>query len=126
LKTFRPYIVGKETVLKNETTENHRHLNNIPVKAANSEMIEHTAMEFSDIWEKADHRRHDLTLALIVYLERQRWAEDDIRDLVVILVKTTGKGAEHIAQVHYAYGKDSKKYGLPTIIEIEGEINGDR
>ncbi len=99
----------------------------LPLKSASSEIVKHASDEISDIWAKAEHRRHDLTLALIGYLEKQGWTEDNIKSLISILVEKTGKGREHVAQVHYSYGKtgkEGKTKGLPTIIEIEGELNG--
>lgn len=101
----------------------------LPVKSASPKMIEDSANELLYIWEKADHRRHDLALAIIGYLGKQGWTEADIEALIVLLVEKTGKGREHISQVHYSYGKsgkDGKAKGLPTIIEIEGEINGNK
>lgn len=114
INTLRPYLLKKENHTGKSFTLS-------PTKASKV-TIEKTASEFLELWNNADGMRHNLTLALTGYLERRGWLESDITSVLITLVKDTGKGHEHISQVHYAYGNKERKYGLPTILSIEEVI----
>jgi len=84
------------------------------------EMIEKVAMDLLPEWIKADHKRHVMTLAIIGTWERLGWTMSEVQALIDTLIRESGKGQEHSAQVRYAYGKGGRKYGIPTLKQISG------
>jgi len=95
-------------------------------KEVTSEQIEKLVSRLSETWEKANHLRHILTLAVIGTCEKWGWDQGSIEKVMRGLVQRTGIGCEHLAQVKYAYGWGSRKYGLPTIKKIMEVVENDR
>ena len=84
------------------------------------EMIEKVAMDLLPEWTNADHKRHVMTLAIIGTWERLGWSMSEVQALIDTLIRESGKGHEHSAQVRYAYGRGDRKYGIPTLKQISG------
>jgi len=82
------------------------------------EQIQKVATELLPGWIKADHVRHNLTLALIGTCERVGWSRSEVQALVDTLIRDSGKGQEHSAQVRYAYGRGDRRYGIPTLKQV--------
>lgn len=87
-----------------------------------NDQVTEVVEELIDLWNNADGRRHDLTLAIIGFLEKRRWRKEDVRSALEQLVSKSNKGREHLAQVNYAYGRTGKKWGLPMILRIQKEV----
>jgi len=86
------------------------------------EMIRKVAFDLLPEWTKADHKRHVMTLAIIGTWERLGWSRSEVQALIDTLITESGKGHEHSAQVRYAYGRGDRKYGIPTLNQISGEL----
>lgn len=96
-------------------------------KEVTIDMIHRVAEDLRTLWANSDHYRHDLTMAIVGYLERRGWPKQDIERVIGNLVNITGKGSEHFSQVKYLHGKPGKKYGMPMIKAIEEAVeNGNR
>jgi len=124
LEVFRPFIVGNEK-LDNAPESAHKNQHgpgSNKVEPATQEMIGDVVSDLLLMWDNGDGKRHRLTLAIIGFLERRGWTEHDIQSVMEQLTASTGKGYDHVAQVHYVYGKGQSKYGLPTIKAIAEEV----
>jgi hypothetical protein len=86
------------------------------------EMIEKVAMDLLPEWTNADHKRHVMTLAIIGTWERLGWSRSEVQALIDTLIRESGKGQEHSAQVRYAYGRGDRKYGIPTLKQISEDL----
>jgi hypothetical protein len=112
LDALEPFLLKKERAASHPPPRYER------ISRVTHEQIEKTATDLLPAWVRADHRRHNLTLAIIGSCERSGWARKDINDLLVKLAEYSGKGREHVSQVDYVYGRDGKKYGFPTLTAI--------
>jgi len=79
------------------------------------EQIQKVATVLLPAWIKADHVRHNLTLAIVGTCERARWTENDVQTLVDLLIEKSGRGQEHAIQIKYAYGRKTRKFGIPSL-----------
>jgi hypothetical protein len=86
------------------------------------EMIEKVALDLLPEWTNADHKRHVMTLAIIGTWERLGWSMSEVQALIDTLIRESGKGQEHSAQVRYAYGRGDRKYGIPTLKQISEDL----
>ncbi len=91
--------------------------------AVADQQINDQADQLLDLWIRADHRRHDLTLALVGFYERRGWTLDNIQAVVDELIEASGKGHEHSSMVASAFHTDRAKWGLPMIMAIEKEVS---
>jgi len=107
-----PFLLKKTQATNKKETPYER------VEAVTLAQIKKTAEDLLPAWIKADHRRHALTLAIIGTCERSGWSKTDVKSLVDLLVKNSNKGHEHSTQVNYAYGRGSRKYGIPTLKQL--------
>jgi len=79
------------------------------------EQIQKVATGLLPAWIKADHVRHNLTLAIVGTCERAQWTENDVQTLVDLLIEKSGRGQEHAIQIKYAYGRKTRKFGIPSL-----------
>jgi len=88
--------------------------------------VEELISALSETWRKANHLRHVLTLAIIGTCEKWGWDQGSIDRVMSGLIRRTGIGDEHLAQVKYAYGRGGRRYGLPTIKKVMEAVGNDR
>jgi hypothetical protein len=112
LEALQPFLLKKNPQVSTYKTVHER------VNVVTPEQITKAASDLLPAWAKADHKRHALTLAIIGTCERSGWSKTDIQTLIDTMIKDSGKGVEHAAQVRYAYGREGKKYGIPALKEI--------
>jgi len=94
-------------------------------KEVTPEQIEEMISALSETWQKANHLRHVLTLAIIGTCEKWAWDKGSVEKVENGLIQRTGIGYEHLVQVKYAYGRGGRKYGLPTIKKIMEAVEDD-
>lgn len=114
MKWLAPYLLKKESAVNHTAT--------LSPKNATESMVMKVRDELLEVWIKADGQRHALTLAIVGYLERKGWIESDIASVISSLIELSKKGYEHLPQVHYAFGRGERKWGLPMILAIEEGI----
>jgi len=95
-------------------------------KEVTPEQIEEMISALSETWQKANHLRHVLTLAIIATCEKWAWDKGSVEKVVNGLIQRTGIGYEHLVQVKYAYGRGGRRYGLPTIKKVMEAVGNDR
>ena len=78
--------------------------------------------ELLAVWKRADHRRHDLTLAICGNLQKNGWSVEDAKYVISGLIRLSGKGREHVKVVRSAMAESERKYGLPHIIQIAKQV----
>ena len=105
-----------------ETESHGGHKKTVGLHYVPDENVQNEITAFLKIWDKADHTRHDLTLAICGFLKRNGWPENAIQRVIDGLVEKTGKGHEHRSQVRYNYIHQGKEYGLPMISQIIKEL----
>ena len=86
------------------------------------EMIRKVALDLLPEWTNANHKRHLMTLSIIGIWERLGWSRSEVQALIDTLIRESGKGQEHSAQVRYAYGRESRRYGIPTLKQISEDL----
>lgn len=84
---------------------------------------EEVVEQFLDVWMKADHRRHELTLSICGYLQRKGFTASDLEQIIGELVAVSKKGDEHIKTVRRVFNEKPHKWGLPRILQIENEVS---
>ena len=94
-------------------------------KEVTTRQVEELISALSETWQKANHMRHVLTLAIIGTCEKCAWDKGSVEKVISGLIQRTGIGHEHLAQVKYAYGRGGRKYGLPTIKKIMEAVEDD-
>jgi len=109
-------------LLKNTPSANSNETVYERTSPVTGEMIQKVAMDLLPEWNKADHKRHLLTLAIIGTWERLGWSRSEVQALIDTLIRESGKGQEHFAQVRYAYGRGDRKYGIPTLKQISEDL----
>ena len=109
-------------LLKNTPSANSKETVFERTSHVTGEMIRKVASDLLPEWTKADHKRHVMTLAIIGTWERLGWSRSEVQALIDTLIRESGKGQEHSAQVRYAYGRGDRKYGIPTLKQISGEL----
>jgi len=109
-------------LLKKEPAVSHPPPHYERTSSVTGEMIEKVAMDLLPEWTNADHKRHVMTLAIIGTWERLGWSRSEVQALIDTLIRESGKGQEHSAQVRYAYGRGDRKYGIPTLKIIAEEL----
>jgi len=95
-------------------------------KDVTPKQVEELISTLSETWQRANHMRHTLTLAIIGVCEKWRWDKGSVEKVISGLIQRTGVGYEHLAQVKYAYGRGGRKYGLPTIKKIMETVKNGR
>ena len=94
-------------------------------KEVTTRQVEELISALSETWQKANHMRHVLTLAIIGTCEKWKWNKGSVEKVISGLIQRTGIGHEHLPQVKYAYGRGGRKYGLPTIKRIKEAVEND-
>lgn len=74
-------------------------------------------------WAKADGKRNDFTLAISGFIARSGGSEQDALYVISKLCKLAGRGYDHIPGTRYAFHREGKIRGLPSIKQIMEEIN---
>jgi len=95
-------------------------------KEVTTRQVEELISALSETWQRANHMRHILTLAIIGTCEKWKWNKGSVEKVISGLIQRTGIGHEHLAQVKYAYGRGGRKYGLPTIKKVMEAVGNDR
>jgi len=116
LDALTPFLLKKETAVSHPPPHYER------ASPVTGEMIEKVAMDLLPEWTNADHKRHVMTLAIIGTWERLGWSMSEVQALIDTLIRESGKGHEHSAQVRYAYGRGDRKYGIPTLKQISEDL----
>jgi len=109
-------------LLKNTPSANSNETVYERASSVTGEMIQKVAMDLLPEWTNADHKRHVMTLAIIGTWERLGWSMSEVQALIDTLIRESGKGQEHSAQVRYAYGRGDRKYGIPTLKQISEDL----
>lgn len=73
-------------------------------------------------WAKADGRRNDFTLAIAGFIAHSGGTPNDAVYIVAKLSEITGKGHDHVYGAKYAFRKEGKLKGLPTLKKLMAEV----
>jgi len=95
-------------------------------KEVRADQVEELISELTSTWARADHLRHVLTLSIIGTCEKGKWDQKSVESVVEGLITGTGVGQEHLVQVKHAWGKNGKRYGIPTLKKIMEAVRNDR